>query len=137
MEAASTGSGTWRRTEVGSRSLLGERVRGAMTTSDTDRFGALSLLGFALAAGVLMLAAAVTAKPAEAAFPGANGKIAFTSDRVTLANPTGDREIFTMNPNGTGVTQLTDNTEPDYSPAFSADGTRIAFVSQRDVNAEI
>jgi hypothetical protein len=65
-----------------------------MTTSNTDRFRALSLPGFALAAGVLVLAVVVAVKPARAAFPGANGKIAFTSDRVTPANPTGDREIF-------------------------------------------
>jgi Tol biopolymer transport system component len=83
------------------------------------------------------LAALVLAgtKPAEAAFPGKNGKIVFSSLRTTgdgVDNPTGDYEIFTMNPGGTGVTQLTRNTAYDYQPAFSADGTKMAFFSDRD-----
>src|SRR5688572_21134462 len=58
-------------------------------------------------------------QPAEA-FPGANGRIAFTSDR------TGNDEIFTMNANLT-VNRLTRNTVTDHQPAFSADGRRIVF----------
>lgn len=86
---------------------------------------------------VLLLAAALTAallaltemlKPAQAAFPGVNGKIAY---RGLDGTPTNDFEIFTMNPDGTAVTQLTDNTAYDSSPAFSADGTKIAFMSLR------
>ena len=87
-----------------------------------------------------LLALAVATKPAEAAFPGSNGKIAFYSDRTTGAgvdNPTGDNEIFTRNPDGTGLTQLTFNTAFDLAPALSPDGTRIAFTSQRDGNNEI
>jgi Tol biopolymer transport system component len=41
-----------------------------------------------------------------------------------------------MRPDGTGVTQLTDNTASDSEPAFSADGTKIAFVSTRDNGIE-
>jgi hypothetical protein len=49
------------------------------------------------------------ADPTAAVFPGNNGGIALTSDRVTLDNPEGDSEIFTMNPDGVGVTQFTFN----------------------------
>jgi Tol biopolymer transport system component len=103
------------------------------------------LEGAALAAGPL-LAVLAAVKPAEAAFPGTNGLIVFSSDRTTTANPDGDEEIFTMKPDGTSVTQLTDNTggenvfdfaPSDFDPAFSADGTKIAFVSTRDRTQEI
>lgn len=59
------------------------------------------------------------------------GRIAFASERD------GDFEIYTMNPDGTGVVQLTDNTASDRYPAWSADGTKIAFSSDRDGDEEI
>src|SRR5215211_1516252 len=93
-------------------------------------------VGAALVCAGLLVALVVATKPAEAAFPGTNGKIVFVSNRTTLTNTTGDREIYTMDSNGMNVTQLTDNNAPDFSPAFSADGTKIAFVSQRDGGAE-
>ncbi|HEV2741698.1 MAG TPA: hypothetical protein VGV91_00940, partial [Rubrobacter sp.] len=52
-----------------------------------------------LALGLLMLA--VGTSPAQATFPGANGKIAF------LHGPVGRQgDISTMNPNGSGRTNL-------------------------------
>jgi Tol biopolymer transport system component len=74
-------------------------------------------------------------KPAHAAFPGKNGKIVFASNRTTgevVNNPEGDFEIFTMNPDGTGLQQLTSNAASDLDPAWSADGKQIAFESDRD-----
>jgi TolB protein len=82
----------------------------------------LALLGAGLAG--------VTA-PVEAAFPGANGKIAFASSRD------GNFEIYVMNADGTGETNLTNNAATDSQPAFSPDGTKIAFMSARDGNDEI
>ncbi len=58
-------------------------------------------------------------------------KITFASDQ------TGDWEIFIMNSDGSGVTQLTSNTSIDVAPAISPDGTKIAFVSNRDGDFEI
>lgn len=103
-----------------------------MTRTDPLRALLALLVAAAVAAGVLAL---VGTKPAEAAFPGVNGKIAFASSRTTGAgviNPESDSEIFTMNPDGTGIEQLTSNTANDYNPAFNHDGSKIVFTSQRD-----
>jgi len=49
-------------------------------------------------------------------------RIAFVSDR------NGNREIYTMLPDGSAVRRLTNNEFRDSSPAWSPDGSRIAFV---------
>ncbi len=61
------------------------------------------------------------APPAAAAFPGANGKIAFWTFRD------GNAEVYSMNADGTAQTNLTNNAAADYNPAWSPDGTKIAF----------
>ena len=60
-----------------------------------------------------------------------DGKIAFMSYRD------GDYEIFVMNADGTGVTQLTDNDVRDWDPAWSPNGKQIAFTSHRSGDLEI
>ena len=76
---------------------------------------------------VLAIAGAgALSQPAEAAFPGVNGKIAFTSDRD------GNEEIYVMNADGSAKTNLSNNAARDDGPAWSARGDKIAFVSLRD-----
>lgn len=79
--------------------------------------------------GALVIASlstlALWANPAEAAFPGANGKIALAME--DNKDPAGDNEIFTINPDGSHRSRLTNNHVMEYEPAWSADGARIAF----------
>jgi Tol biopolymer transport system component len=77
------------------------------------------------AVGACLVALMVAAPSAHAAFPGVNGKIAFASTR------TGNYDIYTMNADGTGVTNLTNDAAIDQLPAWSPDGQRIAFLSNR------
>jgi WD40-like Beta Propeller Repeat len=58
---------------------------------------------------------------AQAAFPGANGKIAAT------AFDSFSNGIHTLNPDGTGDTWLTPDDSTTSAPAWSPDGTKIAF----------
>jgi Tol biopolymer transport system component len=85
-----------------------------------------------LAIGALWLTAMVAAPTlAPAAVPGANGRIAFVSDRG------GSADIWTMNPDGSRQHQLTTAADQDIEPAFSPLADQIAFRSTRDGNPEI
>ena len=56
-------------------------------------------------------------------------QIAFVSDRD------GNREIYTMDADGSGPVNLTQDPGDDTQPSWSPDGGRIAFVSQRNLDA--
>jgi TolB protein len=70
------------------------------------------------------MASLIVAAPAQATFPGTNGRIAFQSTA-----PSTDGSIVTINPDGSGQQRIT--TPPagyfDLYPDWSADGSRIAF----------
>ena len=70
---------------------------------------------------------ALCASPAQAAFPGQNGKIAFESHHID------DQfgEIYAIEPDGTGRVRLTNSPGIDMEPAWSADGRQVAFTSSR------
>src|SRR5829696_4529056 len=101
--------------------------------SRANRLGALAAaVGVLLAVGLLrLILLAVEAEPAEATFPGKNGKIAFQSDGG------GNYEIYTMNRNGKKINKLTTNRAPDEDPAFSPNGKTIAFMSDRSGDSDI
>ncbi len=78
------------------------------------------LLAALLASGAVL---AAVAGPAEAAFVGGNGKVAFYRS--------GD--VWTMNAGGTGATKLTTNYNAESNPAVSPDGSRIAYEFLRGI----
>jgi Tol biopolymer transport system component len=60
-----------------------------------------------------------------AAYPGANGQIAYSTGLIFRPSTS---EIFTIPPAGGDSTRLTDNAIADTEPSWSADGRRVAFV---------
>lgn len=82
-------------------------------------------MAFAL---VLLVGLTVAASPAQAAFPGGNGKIVFVCNQTPLND-----DICVIEPDGSGLTNISNT--PDFgagsfvegTPEWSADGTKIAF----------
>ncbi len=70
-------------------------------------------------------------RPADAVFPGHNGKIAFEGS--------GRSDVFVMNPDGSDLVNLTesDHFVYDGKPAFSPNGRKIAFASDRSGTKDI
>jgi Tol biopolymer transport system component len=84
-----------------------------------------------VAAAVAVMAA--PAAPAQAAFPGRNGLIAWTH----ITGLTTDAEIFVMRPDGSNKRQLSHNEQNDFFPAFSPDGRWVAFESASATDVDV
>lgn len=66
---------------------------------------------------------------ANARSQAANGRIAYVSDGACRFDPTlKNEDVFSMAPDGSGKADLTRNADPDGSPSWSADGSKVAFV---------
>jgi TolB protein len=83
--------------------------------------------------GACLLAALLLgpATPSRGAFPGANGKLAYSSARD------GNIDVYSIDPDGSGETRLTSDPGVDSNPAWSADGRRIVFHSTRSGAVDI
>ena len=73
----------------------------------------------ALAGGALMFALTSTA---QAAFPGANGRIVFTTDLEGSPH-----ELFDVSPSGVDLRNLTNSAVMEFKASYSPDGRRIVF----------
>lgn len=87
---------------------------------------------FGSAVGLTMAVLAAAAGSASGTFAGDSGRIVFT-----MRTETGLADLYTMQPDGTGVTQVTNHPARDINPRWSPDGARIAFASERDGDADI
>jgi Tol biopolymer transport system component len=77
---------------------------------------------------VVAVAASIPSTTARSAFPGGNGRIAFTSEQ------SGSYEIDVMNADGSGRTMLAARA---MEPAWSPDGSKIAFATDRNGSFQI
>ncbi|MEY2470040.1 MAG: hypothetical protein QOF21_2738 [Actinomycetota bacterium] len=77
------------------------------------------------ASGLAVLAPSVAASTTAASSSVQNGKIVFTR----LQNSAGEPDIFTVNPDGSALTQLTTGTTRGMFASFLGDGTTIAYES--------
>ena len=93
-----------------------------------------------LAALTLMAFGALSAAPVEATYPGENGRIYFSA----LCEGCGQYGIYSVNPDGSGLDNVTDVVTggpdlPDSAsePSVSADGKRMTFAVDSQATAEI
>jgi len=74
------------------------------------------------------------ATSSEASGPTGRGGSISLSGRIAFDN---FDDVWTIDPDGTDLTRLTDSPGPDFDPSWSPDGTRIAFRSERSGEPEI
>src|SRR5215204_2186509 len=87
-----------------------------------------------IATAVLLVCAVALlagSQKAEATFRGQNGKIAYASYDGQ------DYEIYTINPGGSGRSQVTHNVTNDVEPSYSPDGHKITYAGYDGQDYEI
>jgi TolB protein len=94
-----------------------------MARTNIHRPKALALVAAGAILAAILWVALATTEPAQAAFPGNNGRILFLSNR----GGTTTDEIYTMSKSGARVVRLTNNNMHEYEPAWSPSGRKIAF----------
>jgi Tol biopolymer transport system component len=85
-----------------------------------------SLRGACVTTALAASIAPIAASTAHAAFPGDNGKIAFSAG---LDCGYDGRAIASINPDGTGLTVLADCDDSTYAPNWSPDGRTLLFTT--------
>jgi class 3 adenylate cyclase len=68
---------------------------------------------------------------------GGGGRGGQATAQATAQQQAENRDVFVINADGSGLTQLTADAAEDIEPTWSPDGSRIAFTSRRDGNREI
>ena len=91
---------------------------------------ATSVLVVAVLTAVVVAVLVGVSGPAEAAFPGNNGAIAFVSDRD------GTQQVYRMRPDGSGERRLSDPAGLNSDPEWSANGKKVVFVNCTDTTGE-
>ncbi len=101
------------------------------------RLALLLLLALALAGSLALppergqALATNTPQPTQTPLPFAGGLLAFTSERE------GMRRIYLINPDGSGLRRLTTSDFEEAYPAWSPDGTQLAFQARARAGAEV
>jgi TolB protein len=96
----------------------------------------MSLVSATAMLAICLLTVVETTDTAEAISLPKNGKLAFAGMHPRDLNTTYNWEIYTVNADGSELLKLTTNTSIDTAPAWSPDGTKIAF-TREDVYQEI
>jgi TolB protein len=89
----------------------------------TNRLGVLLTVAAAalVAVGLVVLMLVVEARPAQATFPGTNGKIAYSVWNGR------ESDIYTIDPGGGRRVNITNNVTDDNLPSYSPNGKKIAY----------